>query len=343
MPPLSSKGSSRTLSVIVFILGVIVVSAIYFASKIVSEMHSELKLEQPENIIFSRGSSIRTLASQLTEQGLLENQTYFLIWGRLWGQATQLQAGEYSIIPGTTLSALLDDMVAGKVIQHNITLIEGHTFRQVLHSIAQNPLIISELSTLSDAEIMKKLGHEGEHPEGRFYPDTYAIAHGVTDTELLQRAYQTMQQILQQEWQQREPDLPFKSAYEALIMASIVEKESAVAEERPLIAGLFINRLRKNMRLQTDPTVIYGIKNYDGNIRFRDLRKDTPYNTYTRHGLPPTPIALPGKEAIHATLHPDKTKYLYFVAYGDGSGRHVFSTNLKDHEKAVDKYQRKKR
>jgi len=160
--------------------------------------------------------------------------------------------------------------------------------------------------------------------------------------ELLQRAYRSMDEILAEEWQQRDDNLPFKSAYEALIMASIVEKESAVAEERPLIAGLFVNRLRKKMRLQTDPTVIYGIENYDGNIRYRDLRKDTPYNTYTRSGLPPTPIALPGREAIHATLHPDKTDYLYFVAFGDGSGRHVFSTNLKDHEKAVDKYQRKK-
>jgi UPF0755 protein len=149
--------------------------------------------------------------------------------------------------------------------------------------------------------------------------------------------------ILQEEWQQREEGLPLKTPYEALTLASIVEKESAIAEERPLIAGLFVNRLRKNMRLQTDPTVIYGIENYDGNIRFRDLRKDTPYNTYTRHGLPPTPIALAGREAINATLHPAKTEYLYFVAYGDGSGRHEFSTNLKDHEKAVDKYQRKKR
>ncbi len=189
---------------------------------------------------------------------------------------------------------------------------------------------------------MTRLGHEGEHPEGRFYPDTYYVSRGVTDAELLTRAYKAMENILQQEWQQRAEDLPYKTPYEALIMASIVEKESAIAEERPLIAGLFANRLKKGMRLQTDPTVIYGIENYDGNIRYRDLRKDTPYNTYTRKGLPPTPIALPGREAIHATLHPAKTEYLYFVAFSDGSGRHVFSTNLEDHEKAVDKYQRKK-
>ena len=204
-------------------------------------------------------------------------------------------------------------------------------------------MVTRQLENLDDEEIMKKLGHEGEHPEGRFYPDTYYISRGVTDIELLNRAYASMQQILQTEWQQREPDLPLQTPYEALILASIVEKESAVAEERPVIAGLFINRLRKKMRLQTDPTVIYGIENYDGNIRFRDLRKDTPYNTYTRNGLPPTPIAMPGREAITATLHPEKTDYLYFVAYGDGSGRHVFSTNLEDHEKAVDRYQRKRK
>ncbi len=314
----------------------------YFSSKIYSVMHAEIALTE-ETIIFSRGSSIRTLANQLIEKGFLDEKNYFLTWGRLNQQATRLQAGEYLITPGLTLAGLLDNMVAGNVVQHDITLIEGYTFRQILKIIQQNPVVTKKLENLSDEEIMEALGHEGEHPEGRFYPDTYYLSRGVTDIELLNRAYDSMQEILDEEWQQREQGLPFKAPYEALILASIVEKESAVAKERPLIAGLFINRLRKKMRLQTDPTVIYGIKNYDGNIRFRDLRKDTPYNTYTRHGLPPTPIALPGREAINATLHPDKTKYLYFVAYGDGSGRHVFSTNLKDHEKAVDLYQRKKK
>ena len=328
---------------ILFVSSALLLLAFYYSSKIYSEMHAEMPLSQTESIIFSRGSSIRTLANQLIEKGLLNNKRYFLIWGKLNRQETKLQAGEYLITPGMTLAGLLETMVAGDVVQHNITIIEGYTFRQMLDSIHQNSILVKHLTGLSDDEIMEKLGHKGEHPEGRFYPDTYYVSRGVTDVELLKRAYDAMAKILQEEWQQREEDLPLKSAYEALILASIVEKESAIAEERPLIAGLFINRLRKKMRLQTDPTVIYGIKNYDGNIRFRDLRKDTPYNTYTRRGLPPTPIALPGREAINATLHPDKTKYLYFVAYGDGSGRHVFSTNLKDHEKAVDKYQRKKR
>ena len=336
---LLSKGSATIFAV----ASIVLVIVFYYASKIYSEMHSEISLTEPETIVFARGSSIRTLANQLIEKDLLEDKNYFLIWGKLNRQATRLQAGEYLLTPGQTLAGLLDNMVAGNVVQHEIALIEGFTFRQILEIIQQSPIVTLELENLSDEEIMKRLGHEGEHPEGRFYPDTYYISRGVTDVELLNRAYDSMSDTLEQEWQQREDNLPFKSSYEALIMASIVEKESAVAEERPLIAGLFVNRLRKKMRLQTDPTVIYGIKNYDGNIRFRDLRKDTPYNTYTRHGLPPTPIALPGREAIHATLHPDKTKYLYFVAYGDGSGKHVFSTNLKDHEKAVDQYQRKKK
>jgi UPF0755 protein len=319
------------------------VSAVYYFSKMDTEMNKELVLQKPESIVFSRGSSIRTLANQLLDKGLLKEKNYFLLWGEINQQSTRLQAGEYLISPGQTLAELLKDITKGNVIHHNVTLIEGYNFKQLLAAIKKNKVITFVLDNLSDEQIMEKLGYKGEHPEGRFYPDTYHVSRDMTDLDLLQRAYKTMQKILKSEWDKRENKLPFKTADEALIMASIVEKESAIAEERPLIAGLFINRLRKGMRLQTDPTVIYGIKNYDGNIRYKDLRKDTPYNTYTRSGLPPTPIAMPGREAIHATLHPDKTKYLYFVAYGDGSGRHQFSKNLKDHEKAVDKYQRKKK
>ena len=338
---LFKKGLPATFAIA--IASIVLLVALYFSSKIYTEMNTPLVIEEHETIIFTRGSSVRSLANQLIERGYLQNRNYFLIWGKLMRQETRLQAGEYIITHGLTLAELLDNMVAGNIVQHGIALIEGYTFRQVLETIQSSPVVTSKLKDLSDEEIMAALGHEGEHPEGRFYPDTYYVSRGVTDKELLTRAYDEMERILQQEWQRREENLPLKTPYEALILASIVEKESAIAEERPLIAGLFTNRLRKKMRLQTDPTVIYGIENYDGNIRFRDLRKDTPYNTYTRHGLPPTPIALPGREAIHATLHPDKTEYLYFVAYGDGSGRHEFSTNLEDHEKAVDKYQRKKR
>ncbi len=339
----SEKGSMSVLTVFGLVLFIAILLAGFYFSQVYSTMNTELTFDQPETIIFSKGSSARVLSKQLVDKNLLKNKNHFLIWGKLKNIDTRLQAGEYRLHSGTTLAELLNDMSAGNVVSHTVTLIEGLTFRQVLASIQKNPIIISELSGLSDAEIMVKIGHEGEHPEGRFYPDTYQISHGVTDTEILIRSYDAMKKILDQEWQKREKGLPLKSAYEALILASIVEKESAVAEERPLIAGVFINRLRKKMRLQTDPTVIYGIEDYDGDIRFRDLRKDTPYNTYTRSGLPPTPIALAGREAINATLHPDKTSYLYFVAYSDGSGRHVFSKNLKDHEKAVDRYQRKKR
>lgn len=336
------KTFSKNLAKVFTIIVMLALIASYFAAKIYSEVHTELSLTEPETIVFSRGSTIRTLANQLIEKNLLENRNALIIWGKIRRQDTRLQAGEYLITPGTSLAGLLNNMVSGNVVQYSITLIEGFTFRQSLEMIQQNPRITPTLINLSDEEIMLRLGHEGEHPEGRFYPDTYYISSGFTDAELLSRAYDSMQEILSEEWRQREEGLPYDSPYEALIMASIVEKESAIAEERPLIAGLFVNRLRKKMRLQTDPTVIYGIENYDGNIRFRDLRKDTPYNTYTRSGLPPTPIALPGRGAIHATLHPEKTDYLYFVAFGDGSGKHVFSTNLEDHEKAVDKYQRKK-
>lgn len=338
MPKSSRKKYPVIIAIVVLILGI----ALYYSSKIYTVMTTELAISETGSIVFTRGSTIRTLANQLVEKKLLDEKRYLYVWGKLKRQETKLQAGEYLIKPGSTLANLLDDMVDGKVIQHEISLIEGNTFRQALTNIQNNSVITIETKGLSDEEIMSRLGYADKHPEGRFYPDTYYVSRGVTDLELLRRAYQSMADILEEEWLKREENLPFKTPYEALIMASIVEKESAVAQERPLIAGLFVNRLRKKMRLQTDPTVIYGIENYDGNIRFRDLRKDTPYNTYTRSGLPPTPIALPGREAINATLHPDKTKYLYFVAYGDGSGRHVFSTNLKDHEKAVDKYQRKR-
>ena len=333
----------KTVFAFSILLFVAIASGGYYFSKMEAEMNKSLQLEKAESIVFAPGSSIRTLANQLVAKGLLSEKKYFLIWGKLHKQSTRLQAGEYLITPDETLASLLQDITEGNVVHHNITLIEGFNFKQLLTAVRKNTVINHELENLSDKEIMDKLGYKGKHPEGQFYPDTYDVSRGMTDLDLLQRAYKAMQEILQSEWKKREEDLPFKTADEALIMASIVEKESAIAEERPLIAGLFINRLRIGMRLQTDPTVIYGIKNYDGNIRYKDLRKDTPYNTYTRYGLPPTPIAMPGREAIHATLHPDKTKYLYFVAYGDGSGRHQFSKNLKDHEKAVDKYQRKKK
>jgi UPF0755 protein len=238
----------------------------------------------------------------------------------------------------------LGDVVSGRVKQYELTLLEGWTFKEFMQVVNEHEAVRHTLHNLSIEQIMKKLGFNNEHPEGRFFPDTYFIHKNISDIEILLRAHNVMDKQLQSMWQSRDTDLPFKNAYEALILASIVEKESAVAEERPVIAGVFINRLRKRMRLQTDPTVIYGMgDSYDGDIRFRDLRKDTPYNTYTRRGLPPTPIAMPGLGALTAVMHPEKTDYLYFVAINDDSGRHVFSSTLEQHEEAVDRYQRTRR
>lgn len=322
---------------------VLLVILAYIASNIMHYMHEPVMFEEPVSIDFKPGSSIRTLANQLQSHDLLEHPRYFLVWGRLSGKATRLQAGEYLFSPGQTIAELVDDMVAGRVRQYALTLVEGWTFREFINAIAAHEAIDHTLKAVDHDTVMSALGYEGQHPEGKFFPDTYFIHKNTSDAALLKRAYQQMEMHLNMLWSERDDDLPFESPYEALIMASIVEKESAVPEERPIIAGVFINRLRKGMRLQTDPTVIYGIgEAYDGDIRFRDLRTDTPYNTYTRNGLPPTPIAMPGLGALKAVMHPADTGYLYFVATGDGSGKHVFSATLADHEKAVDKYQRKR-
>ncbi len=294
-------------------------------------------------LTLARGDNVRAVAQKLLQLDLLSQPEHFVWWVKLHGDSRRLQAGDYLIQPGQTLMQLMDDMVAGRVQQFAVTLVEGWNFRQVMQMINQNPELQHTLRMLDQAAIMQALGHAGEHPEGRFFPDTYHVSKQEKDIVLLQRAYARMSDTLETLWQARAPDLPYKNPYQALIMASIIEKETAVGDERPLIAGVFVNRLRMGMRLQTDPTVIYGIgEKYDGNIRFRDLRTDTPYNTYTRNGLPPTPIAMPGVAAIKAALHPAATDYLYFVAHSDGSGRHVFSRTLEQHEKMVDLHQRKR-
>ena len=284
------------------------------------------------------GSSLRSIAASLQQQGLVADGRYFVWMARLRSQASRIQAGEYQIEAGMTPAQLLDGMVSGRVRQYAITVPEGWTFRQMMAKVDANPYLEHRLTGLVDEEVMARLGHAGEHPEGRFFPDTYHFPRGLSDVEFLQRAYQAMAQRLEQEWSGRAEGLPLKSPYEALILASIVEKETGAPRERGEIAGLFIRRLQKGMRLQTDPTVIYGIgPGYDGNIRKSDLQRDTPYNTYTRKGLPPTPIAIPGGDALHAALHPVAGESLYFVARGDGT--HHFSASLEEHECAVVRYQ----
>ena len=333
----------KLLPRIIVAAGIILVIVAYMASNIFQSVREPVQFDEEVFIDLKPGSSIRTLSNQLARHGLLDHPDYFLIWGRLTGKATRLQAGEYLFSPGQSLAELVDDMVSGRVKQYSLTLVEGWTFREFLQALAAHDAVEHTLEGVAYEDVMKTLGYADRHPEGRFFPDTYFIHKSTRDTDVLKRAYQQMEAHLNSLWSQRDDNLPFKTPYEALIMASIVEKESAVPDERPVIAGVFINRLRKGMRLQTDPTVIYGIgEAYDGDIRFKDLRTDTPYNTYTRKGLTPTPIAMPGIGALKAVMHPADTGYFYFVATGDGSGQHVFSRTLDEHEKAVDKYQRKR-
>jgi UPF0755 protein len=287
------------------------------------------------------GSSVTSLAADLVAMGVIEQPIYLRLLARLNDQASRLQAGEYRIPAGTTPGELLQILASGKVIQHALTLVEGWTFQQVMLALSAHEALQHTLEDLSHAQIMQRLGYPDQHPEGRFYPDTYYFPRDESDVAFLKRAYRKMQRVLAKEWEQRAQDLPFKDPDEALILASIVERETGLPEERARIAGVFIRRLQKGMLLQTDPTVIYGMgEHFDGNIRRRDLETDTPYNTYLRKGLTPTPIAMPSGAAIHAVLHPQLGNELYFVATGDGG--HHFSRTLEEHNRAVRKYQLKR-
>jgi UPF0755 protein len=297
--------------------------------------------EQGIDYVLAPGTSFGAMAKDLEQRGLIGNALYFRVIARLDDKAHKIRAGEYHIASGTRPEQLLDQMISGKVISYSFTLVEGWTFKQVLEAVRGQEALKGSVENLTPEAVMERLGHSGEHPEGRFLADTYHFPRGTTDLALLQRAYGAMEQLLQEEWNQRQAGLPLKTPYEALILASIVEKETAVAEERPKIAGVFIRRLRKGMKLQTDPTIIYGLgERFDGNIRRRDLSEDTPYNTYVHRGLTPTPISMPGRDAIRAVMHPTEGKSLYFVAKGDGS--HYFSDTLEEHNRAVRKYQLRK-
>lgn len=291
---------------------------------------------------FEPGSHVGSLASDLAAQGVLSRPLYLRLFARQSGQASRLQAGEYRLEPGMTPRGLLALLVSGRTVQYELTLVEGWTFRQVRQALAAHPTLTQTLAGQSDAQVMAALGQSEQPPEGRFFPDTYRFPRGTTDLAFLRRAHARMQQVLDEAWPQRAEGLPLQSADQALILASIIEKETGVVGERPEIAGVFVRRLQRGMRLQTDPTVIYGLGDgFDGNLRRRDLLTDTPYNTYTRAGLPPTPICMPGKAAILAALHPAKGSALYFVARGDGS--HQFSATLAEHNAAVRRYQLKAR
>lgn len=295
----------------------------------------------PVRITVKSGSNFSHLVNNLQERQLIEHRRYLSWYARSEKLAHKIKAGNYEFSKGVTPVQLLEKIVNGEVIQYSFTIVEGWTFRQMLSALHRHKNINIKLADRSDEDITQTLLLPNKHPEGQFLPDTYLFPEGTTDTQFLLRASRAIYRYLEAEWVKRDENLPLKTPYEALILASIVEKETGVASERPAIAGVFIRRLRKGMRLQTDPTVIYGMGDqFDGNIRRRDLKKDTPYNTYTRYGLPPTPIALPGKAAINAVLHPADGNSLYFVAKGDGS--HQFSATLKEHNRAVRKYQLRK-
>ncbi len=305
-------------------------------------LDTPLPITAPLAYELAPGSNFIGVVNDLARKGVIDRPRWLRWYGRLSGQAGRIKAGEYLFEPGLTPRGLVDELVRGRVRQYALTIIEGWNFRQLMAAVNAHPALRHTLVGLDDAAIMERLGRPGEHPEGRFLPDTYHFPKGTRDTDFLKRAHAAMARVLAEEWANRAPGLPLKTPYEALILASIVEKETGLAAERPAIAGVFIRRLLKGMRLQTDPTVIYGMGDaYKGNIRKKDLRTDTPYNTYRRAGLPPTPIAMPGRDAIHATLHPDDSDNLYFVARGDGS--HHFSATLEEHNRAVIKYQLKGR
>jgi UPF0755 protein len=314
------------------------ISGWWFWKDMQNVLDTPMNISTEKDFIIEPGMSLQSISNQLKDTGLIKQAYYLLIEARRTGKDNKLKAGEYVIIPGTTPRQLLDQFVVGKVKQYALTLIEGWTFTDVMKFITNNSVLTDTLESVNSNNVMAVLGEPELSPEGQFYPDTYHFPKGTSDIDFLLRAYNAMQKVLTEEWNQRAENLPYQSPYEALIMASMIEKETGLAEERAEIAGVFVRRMQKAMKLQTDPTVIFAMgKNFDGNLRRPDLLIDSPYNTYVYAGLPPTPIALAGRESIHAALHPAAGSSLYFVAKGDGS--HHFSETLTEHNKAVAKYQ----
>lgn len=335
---------TRSIYTLLFkLLGGLLVLASFVIAWLAMDLRafSERPLKLPEaglTITIVPGSGLRQVANLLEKEGAITEPLYFVWLARWKGAARRLQAGEYRIEPGTTTNQFIDRAVSGSVAQYALTLVEGWTFKQVLAAVRSEPRLQQTLDGLGEADIMARIGAPGVHPEGRFFPDTYYFPSGMTDVDFLKRAYHAMATELAAAWANRDPDVPLETPDDALILASIVERETGLDQERRQVAGVFARRLRKGMRLQTDPTVIYGLgETFDGNLTRDQLLRDTPYNTYTRRGLPPTPIAMPGKASLEAALHPDDGDSLYFVSRRDGS--HYFSATLEEHARAVRRFQ----
>jgi UPF0755 protein len=312
------------------------------AWKLNSALEQPLNLTQEELLEVPSGSTPGGTFTRLQANGVLRDAFWLRLYWRFNSDGQSLHSGEYRMTPGMTAQGLIGLWQRGEVVQYSLTLVEGWNFRQVRAALAKQEKLEQTLAGLSDSEVMDKLGHAGVFPEGRFFPDTYRFVRGMTDADLLGKAYERLDEVLAKEWNKRSADVPYTEPYQALIMASLVEKETGVPQERGQIAGVFVRRMQIGMLLQTDPTVIYGLgERYNGKLTRADLREATPYNTYMNAGLPPTPIAMVGREAIHAALNPVPGDSLYFVARGDGS--HVFSNDLDAHNNAVREFQLKRR
>jgi UPF0755 protein len=327
----------KKLLLLIVLLGLALAGAVAFWST--QPLIELAEGAQPVEFSIQPGSSVRQIGEQIAAAGIPVYPLLFELLARASGKGDRLKAGDYELDPGVTPRKLVDKLARGQFAQKSLAVIEGWTFRQMRAAVAANPALRHETVKLSDAELLAQITPDFKIAEGLFFPDTYLFAKGASDLQIYRKAHALLMQRLNDHWEARDPSVPYKTPYQALVMASIVEKETGRKAERSTIAGVFVNRLRLGMLLQTDPTVIYGMgAAYQGKIRKRDLQTDTPFNTYTRAGLPPTPIALPGEAALQAALHPAASDALYFVSRGDGTSQ--FSDNLDDHNRAVNHYQR---
>jgi UPF0755 protein len=324
----------KLFALLLLVVGVVAGALFYWANEPLIEAGGK-----PIEFTIQAGSGVRSAMRQVNQAGVPAEPLLLEVLARGSGRANRIKAGSYRLAAGSSPLALLQMIVRGDTIQESITIIEGWTFAQMRALVSKHEGLKKDAQAMEDTQLLARLGSDYPYAEGLFYPDTYKFSRGSSDLQIFEQAHGRMKKMLDEEWAKRVEDLPYKTPYEALIMASIIEKETGTPSERDRIAAVFVNRLKRGMLLQTDPTVIYGMgANFDGNIRKQDLLTDTPYNTYKRAGLPPSPIALPGRAALQAALNPAKTNDLYFVARGDGTSQ--FSENLADHNKAVNQYQR---